>query len=78
MLEKEFQFYLDNQAELVKSYSGKCLVIKNQSIIGFFDSEQQAYLSTKKEHEIGTFLIQKCEPGTSAYTQIFHGRVTFA
>ena len=77
MLEKEFQYYLDNQPELVKTHSGKCLVIKNQSVIGVFDTEQNAYLNTKKVHELGTFLIQKCEPGTAAYTQIFHGVVAF-
>ncbi|MEQ8336582.1 MAG: hypothetical protein RIA62_04520 [Cyclobacteriaceae bacterium] len=78
MLEKEFQYYLDNQEELVKKYSGKFLVIKDNSVIGVFDSEEAAFFETEKSHEPGTFLIQLCEPGEGSYTQSFHSRVSFA
>lgn len=77
MLEKEFQYYLDNQEELVKSYNGKFLVIKGDSVIGVFDSEEEAFFETEKNHEPGTFLIQFCEPGEGSYTQSFHSRVSF-
>ena len=77
VLEKEFQFYLDNQEDLVKKYNGKFIVIKNEKIIGAFDSELEAYEETSKEHEIGTFLIQKCESGSDNYTQTYHSQVTF-
>ena len=33
-------------------------------------------LSSEK-HEMGTFLVQKCEPGTESYTQVFHSLVAF-
>lgn len=77
MLEKEFQYYLDNQDELVQMYNGKFLVIKNQKVIASYDSEEDAYFESQKEHELGTFLIQKCTPGNDAYTQTFHSRVSF-
>jgi hypothetical protein len=34
ILEKELQYYIDNQEDLVKQYKGKFLVIKDQKIIG--------------------------------------------
>jgi hypothetical protein len=76
-LEKDFQFYLDNQAELVEKYNGKYIVIKDCRVIGAFDSEIKAVEETSKEHELGTFLVQKCEPGSESYTQTYHSRVAF-
>jgi hypothetical protein len=77
-LEKEFQYYLDNQDELVKEHNGKFLVIKDRQVLGAYGSEQEAVAVTVKTHELGTFLVQYCEPGDQAYTQTFHSRVTFA
>ncbi|MBI4822646.1 MAG: hypothetical protein HY805_00220 [Nitrospirae bacterium] len=76
-LEKEFRFYLDNQAELVKKYNGKFVVIKDAQVIGAYDSEVEAVEKTSKTHALGTFLVQKCEPGTESYTQTYHSRVVF-
>jgi len=76
-LEKEFQYYLDRQDELVKKYNGKVLVIKNCQVIGAYDSELEAIRETKKHHEVGTFLVQKCEPGEESYSMTFHSRAAF-
>jgi len=76
-LEKEFEYYLENQAELVKKYNGKYIVIKNQQVIGVFESEIEAVEKTVANHELGTFLVQKCEPGKESYTQTYHSRVVF-
>ena len=76
-LEKEFNYYLEHQEELVKKYNGKFLVIKDCNIIGAYDSELEAVEKTTKEHELGTFLVQKCEPGSESYTQTYHSRVAF-
>ena len=80
MFEKEFQYYLNNQSDLHEKYEGRFLAIKGESVIGDYATEQEAYLQTKKSHEVGTFLIQKCtngDPGESGHVQIFHSRVAF-
>jgi len=77
MLKDEFKYYIDNQADLVKKYNGKYIVIKNQKVIGEYDREDIALFETEKEHSLGTFLIQKCTSGTDAYTQTYHSRVAF-
>lgn len=77
-LKSDFQYYLDHQEELLKKYKGKVLVIKDHKVIGAFESEMEAVKETSKSHAMGTFLVQKCEPGTDAYSQVFHSRVAFA
>lgn len=76
-LKKEFEFYLANQADLVDKYNGKFVVIKDLKVLGAYDDELVAINETQKAHKVGTFLVQKVSPGTSAYTQTFHSRVAF-
>jgi len=76
-LEKEFEYYLKNQDQLVKDYSGKVLVIKRCTVIGVYDSDQEAIEETTKQHELGTFLVQLCEPGVDSVTQTFNSRAVF-
>lgn len=76
-LEKEFNYYLDNQDELVKKYNGKFIVIKNQKVIGDYSTELEAIKKTSQKEKLGTFLIQKCEPGVDSYSQMFYSVATF-
>jgi len=77
-LKKEFDFYITNQDQLVAQYNGKVIVIKDQRVVGAYDSVEEAVRETGKNLPLGTFLVQKCEPGAQSYTQTFHSRVAFA
>jgi len=68
ILEAEFQWYLDHQDELVAKYNGRVLVIKDGAVIGDYDSEVEAVFATEKKYPLGTFLVQRCTPGSEAYT----------
>lgn len=76
-LKKDFQYYLDNQEEIVKKYKGKYIVIKDQTIVGIYDNELEAYTESTKQFELGSFLIQECQPGEDNYTQTYHTRVIY-
>ena len=78
MLEKDFKYFINRHDEFLSLYNGKYLVIKDESLVGVFDSEIDAYLDAVDKFALGTFLIQKCTPGNEAYTQTFHSRVTDA
>ena len=78
MLKKEFQYYIDNQNELVKKYEGRYLVIKDGNVVGDYGSYEQALFNSEEQYEMGTFLIQKCSEGNKDYTATFHTRVRFA
>ncbi|MEW7280574.1 hypothetical protein ABW636_18455 [Aquimarina sp. 2201CG1-2-11] len=75
MLEKEFEYYLKNQDELLKKFNDRFIVLKNNEILGDYSSEIEALSETRKSHEVGTFLIQHCTPGTNSYTETYHSRV---
>ena len=77
-LEKEFEYYIEHQDELVKRYKGKYIVIKDCRVIGVYDNQIEAIEETSKNEELGTFLVKKCEPGKESYTFTFHSRVRVA
>ena len=77
-LKNEFQYYINHQKELVKKHKDKYVVIVNLKVIGVYDSETEAIDETSKIHKLGTFLVQKCEPGEDSYTQTYHSRVVFS
>lgn len=77
-LKKDFEYYLEHQTALVRKHGGKFIVIKDQSVIGAYDTELQAVQETAKTHPLGTFIVQKCEPGEESHSHVFHSRVAFA
>lgn len=78
MIEKEFEFYLNNREDLFAKYNGKFLIIKDQEVVGVYDSKIEAYEEGSKLYELGTFLIQQCLNDDEHFTQTFHSRVIFA
>ncbi len=67
-LEREFSFFLANQEPLVAKYRGRVVVIRDQQVVSVHDSVLEAYLASEKRFAAGTFFIQPCEPGPSAFT----------
>jgi len=67
-LQKEFNYYVANQDEIVKQYQGKQVVIKGEEIIGHYEDMMQAIKETMKTHALGTFMVHPCEPGEENYT----------
>ncbi|KAA2240516.1 hypothetical protein F0L74_30660 [Chitinophaga agrisoli] len=78
MLEKELQYYIDNQEQLVNLYNGKHLIIKDEQVQGAYDTFEKAYATGFGEYEPGTFIIQHCFPGKASYSAaIWSPRVLF-
>ena len=77
-LEMESKYYIDHQDEMVEKYDGKVVVIKDGAVLGAYNDELTAVTETRKNHTIGTFLVQRVSPGTDAYTQTFHSRAVFS
>ncbi|MFB3921611.1 MAG: hypothetical protein ACE145_07805 [Terriglobia bacterium] len=68
MFDKELNFFIKNQDQLVKEHPGKALVIKGDDILGVYDSPLEAYVEMQRKHEVGRVMIQVCTPGPEAYT----------
>jgi len=71
VLEKEFKYFIDNQAELFKQFPDQYLVIKDQKVIGIYDNGIDAYFEAQQEHDLGSFLIQFCSLNPDASIQSF-------
>lgn len=74
MLEREFQYYLTNQNELVKQYEGKYLVIQGEAVTDVYDNKDEAYFESEKKYGLGAFLIQYCTRGNMFFTQTFYSQ----
>jgi hypothetical protein len=68
MFDKELDFFRRNQTSLLKQYQGKVLVIRENNIVGVYPTMIEAYKDATRKYELGTFMLQKCEPGPEAYT----------
>ena len=68
MFEKELEYFIANQEKLVAEHGNKTLVIKDCQVVDVCDSPLTAYLKAQEKYEVGTFMIQPCIPGPSAYT----------
>lgn len=66
--QNELEYFIANQEQLVDQYAGKVLVIKDQRVIGAYDTSLEAYTEAQKTYELGTFMLQPCVPGPGAYT----------
>jgi hypothetical protein len=75
-LKKDFEFYVQNQGELVKKYNGRVLIIHDQVVVGNFASTREAIEEGERRFGLGKFLMHKCEPGPENYTAVCHSRVS--
>ena len=75
MLEKEFQYYLRHQNELVLRYNKRFLVIVGQQVVGDYDTFVEAVTESQKKYQKGTFLVQRCSEGSKDYSYTYHSRV---
>lgn len=72
--DKNYEYYISNKKELCKKYLNKYLIIKDESVVGAYETFEEA-LKEAKNIEAGTYIIQKCEKDEEV--QIFHTRIRF-
>jgi len=68
MFEKELDFFIDHQAELVSKYRGQILLLKDAAVVGAYPTPLAAEAAAQVRFESGTYMLQPCEPGPGAYT----------
>lgn len=65
---EDFYYFLQHYKELFEKY-GHCFVsIRNKTIIGVFNTEEEAIDITSSEYELGEFIVQECNGDESGYT----------
>jgi len=68
MQDKDFTWFLKHYDEFFEIYGHSFLVIKNEKIIGVYDSFKKAVETTLLTEDLGSFIIQECNGDESAYT----------
>ena len=77
MLEREYQYFETIASQLAIDHPHKFAVIKEEQVIGIYDTMEHALEETARVHKLGTFIVQPCED-RSNIVQRFHSRVAFA
>jgi hypothetical protein len=70
--ERELAFFIAHQDELVAKHQGKTLVLRGEQVEGAYDSNLAAFIAAQSRFPVGTFMIQPCQAGPSAYTVTLH------
>ena len=63
----DYHWFLDNYDKLYSKYGHKYLAIKNNKVIGAYDSYADAVNETLLKEELGSFIVQECNGDESAY-----------
>ncbi len=58
-LEKEYTYFKSILPELMKESYGKYAVISDNTLIGIYESREQALKENAPFHKLGTFLVQQ-------------------
>lgn len=73
-----YSYFMDHLDEIFEKYKGQFVVIKDDSVVGAYPSEAEAYSASVKKYALGEFLIQECKSADrESYTQTFRSRVRF-
>ena len=73
-----FDYFINNLSVLYEKYGHCFLVIKNEQVIGSYNSFDDALNETIKTEKPGTFLIQECVEDQKDLILTFQGNVAFA
>ena len=77
MLEKEYEYYKKNKADLEATYKNEYIVIVGESVIGHYSDKHIALQETLKSYKEGTFLIKNCTAGDGNMMR-YYSRVSVA
>ena len=71
----DFDYFLENMEDFYRQYGHKFIALKNKNILGAYDNFMNAYESTLKTEEIGTFIIQECLDNKEKLVRHFQSNV---
>jgi hypothetical protein len=76
--ERNYRWFKEHLCHLVKKYSDKFIVVKDQKVIGAYDTFAAAFEETKFKEKPGEYIIQLCSMDESKTTAKFYSQVTFS
>jgi hypothetical protein len=74
---KTFDFFTKNMPELYKKYGRTFIALKDENILGAYDTFNLALKNTLKTEKPGSFLIQECFENKEQGVYYFQNNVSF-
>lgn len=74
-LDRQLAYFRAHQAELAEAHHGQVVLIHDESVVGFYGSDAEAYAVAIKRHDVGSFLIRRCLRVDEEQPQVLHSRV---
>lgn len=63
----DFDFFIKNYQDLYRQYGHTFLAIKNEQVIGTYNSVTEAISDLAPNYAVGSYIIQECTGDESAY-----------
>jgi len=57
---KDYEFFKSHLQEICEGHIGEYVAIKDESVIGYYKSFDEAMDTAAKQFEMGTFIVQQC------------------
>lgn len=64
---RDFDFFMKNYQELFKRYGHKFLAIRDEKVLGAYNSVSEAIGNLSDKYEPGEYIIQECTGDETAY-----------
>jgi len=77
MVKDEFVFFEANQDEIVQGHIDEFVIIKDQKVCGYYNSEEDAF-NSMIGNELGTFMVKRCQKTGTDVVKYFNNSVMFA
>ena len=74
-LERSLAYFRVHQEEFVKEHYKQFVLIHDETIVGFYYKELEAYVTGKKKFPGGSFLIRPCIKREEENKVVLHSRV---
>lgn len=66
-MNEDFAWFKEHYPEFQKKYGNAFIVIKNKKVLGTYKSYAEGVRETEKTEDLGTFIVQECNPKCEAY-----------
>jgi hypothetical protein len=78
-LKTESAYFFGNQPEIVEGHLGEWVVIKDETVIGYYKTEDEAFTAMAEAHEkLGTFMVHLCKNPLDDIINYHNNQVAFA
>lgn len=74
-MDADFLYFKDNMTDFYKKYGSRYIAIKNESVLGVYDTFHVALEETLINEKLGTFIVQQCTDNAVNFTYAFQANI---